>query len=525
MAPLTLAAQARAMLTSSPGNINKNLSRIKALAIRAAIFAIRDDKNNDDNKNKDPQALDPAIGVTDPKDINNTFIFVLFGLIGVGFVVTGIWFFFWAKNGGFYFKETDWDDYKSTVLRRKGPNGTILSGATESTDLGGGSIYKDVVDNRHRDMDARTEYTGGLTEMTHDTSDTMSTLTGITAGPSDIGARERRRRAKEQKIRDHEKKKRERKNREKEKEREKSSRSERRVGKDGVLVDEEAEEDAKRNLRAYRHERPARVGGLNGQSEGSEWGGSTNPEMSTVSGSEYLLAGKQATPTREKSYRDSDRDYEKVYEAAPSSVSGVSGGGNTREEMKKKAGGGGIRKVYSTADRNANRENERLRNEARRLAEKGRRAAAAGSTYTRSNISSSSSTDYTSSTLDDAAPPRRNYSFQRATAGPSRSSAVSSAVSSVSEETESMISAFDEEDHHRNSSNNNRGRGIKYLPAIGSDIQEEEESDLGTKSYRHYIPGISSSIPPESSEVGSNSSDYIEEQRRKRGAQRYSRRG
>ena len=55
-------------------------------------------------------------------------------------VLGAIWFFFWAKNGGFHFRKTDWDDYKSTVLRRKGPNGTTLSGATKTTRLGGGSV-------------------------------------------------------------------------------------------------------------------------------------------------------------------------------------------------------------------------------------------------------------------------------------------------------------------------------------------------------------------------------------------------
>ena len=87
-----------------------------------------------------PRDANPGAGVTPPANIPNKAVFVLFGLIGLGFVVTGIWFFFWAKNGGFYFKENDWDDYKSTVLRRKGPNGTTLSGATATTDLGGGSI-------------------------------------------------------------------------------------------------------------------------------------------------------------------------------------------------------------------------------------------------------------------------------------------------------------------------------------------------------------------------------------------------
>ena len=82
----------------------------------------------------------PGAGVTPPQNVPNKVIFILFGLIGVGFIVTGIWFFFWAKNGGFYFHKNDWDDYKTTVLRRKGPNGTTLSGATATTDLGGGSI-------------------------------------------------------------------------------------------------------------------------------------------------------------------------------------------------------------------------------------------------------------------------------------------------------------------------------------------------------------------------------------------------
>ncbi|PQE09350.1 Endosomal spry domain-containing protein [Rutstroemia sp. NJR-2017a BVV2] len=84
--------------------------------------------------------VDPSKGVTPFDTVPNKFVFVVIGLIGAGFVITGIWFFFIAKNGGFYFSENDWDDYKSTVLRRKGPNGTTLSGATESTDLGGGSI-------------------------------------------------------------------------------------------------------------------------------------------------------------------------------------------------------------------------------------------------------------------------------------------------------------------------------------------------------------------------------------------------
>ena len=86
---------------------------------------------------------DPGSGTFDPRTINNKGIFALFALIGVAFVLASIWFFFWAKNGGFRWRKGDWDDYKSTVLRRKGPNGTTLSGATKTTELGGGSIVAD----------------------------------------------------------------------------------------------------------------------------------------------------------------------------------------------------------------------------------------------------------------------------------------------------------------------------------------------------------------------------------------------
>lgn len=79
-------------------------------------------------------------GAYNPNDINNRGIFALFALLAAGLVLTSIWFFFWAKNGGFHFKEGDWEEYKSTVLRRKGPNGTTLSNATKSTELGGGSV-------------------------------------------------------------------------------------------------------------------------------------------------------------------------------------------------------------------------------------------------------------------------------------------------------------------------------------------------------------------------------------------------
>ncbi|KAM3465214.1 hypothetical protein MY5147_000022 [Beauveria neobassiana] len=265
---------------------------------------------------------DPSTGVLDPHDISNVGFFVLFALLGLSFVGGIIWFFFWARNGGFYFKQTDWEDYKTAVLRRRGPNGTLLSGATESTNLGGGSVYKDVADD-------------GKTTITDSTG-----LSGITAGASDIAAREKREEKRAQRRQEREQRK-------KGKKRsdvsggggEYDEKQNRRRVEDGEVQDEEAEMKARNELRSYRHEKAARVGGLNKQSEGSSWDGS-NATMSHTGTESELLPNKQSTPT------------------------------NTPTKDKKR--GGGIRKVYSTADRNAEREAEKKRVEARRLRDEGR---------------------------------------------------------------------------------------------------------------------------------------------------------
>ncbi|KAK2024550.1 hypothetical protein LX32DRAFT_643518 [Colletotrichum zoysiae] len=333
---------------------------------------------------------DPHVGVTDPQNINNTAIFVIFGLIGASFVIGGIWFFFWAKNGGFYFKENDWDEYKSTVLRRRGPNGTLLSGATPTTQLGGGSVYKDYDDNQ--------------------TSISGTTLSGITAGASDIAARERRER------------KREKRRKEKEARHKEKHSASKNYDETGVLIDEEAEREAKKHLRSYRHEKPARVGGLNKESEASEWDGSTNPTESSVSTN--LLSARETTPT----------------------------------STPPKSRTGGIRKVYSTADRNEERERQRIRAEAKKLQEKGR--AAGGS--------------------------RRDFSFQRASTVAEDQNTRGYALPPPQEEPEpSMPGSWAE-----------------------SDITSAVESDMGNKSYHHVIPGLSSQ-----SAVGS---EYADERRKRR---------
>ncbi|KAJ9142605.1 Endosomal spry domain-containing protein [Pleurostoma richardsiae] len=299
-----------------------------------ALLAARDDADT-------YTGPDPSKGVVDPHNINNNAMFALFALIGVAFVVTGIWFFFWAKNGGFHFKKDDWDEYKSTVLRRKGPNGTTLSGATPSTQLGGGSVYKDVVTDDGSTEDATTVVSG------------TTGLTGVTAGASDIAGRERRRKKREQKEREKERR-REEKAREKEKKKSGGGRKKagRRVGEDGVLVDEDAEAEAKAQLRNYRHEKPARVGGLNREAEGSSWDGSTNPSQSTAAGTEStvtseLISNRERTPT-----------------STPT---------KQKDNQRSAGAAGGIRKVYSTADKTASREARRMREEGRSAGHSSRR--------------------------------------------------------------------------------------------------------------------------------------------------------
>ncbi|KAK4114884.1 hypothetical protein N656DRAFT_777078 [Canariomyces notabilis] len=401
---------------------------------------------------------DPHSGALRPDEINNNAVFAVFGLIGAGFVILGIWFFFWAKNGGFYFKKNDWEDYKSTVLRRKGPNGTIYSNATPSTILGGGSVYKDVDDGTTTTGDDLTTVVSATTG-----------ITGITGGVSDILGREKRRKKREQKEREKERR-REEKAREKEK-----KKSRRKVGQDGVLVDEEAEAEAKEQLRSYRHEKPARVGGINREADGSTWDGSTNPSWSTASPSH---ANDNVAASTVESGSTVTSELLNNRERTPTSTPTKQKDGNERS-------GGRIRKVYSTADKNAVRENERIRAEARRLQEKGREA---------SRI-------------------RRDFSF-------TRGADETVALRRIDEQTESVVSggsyvsevtaSTNDKSQSRARSRSRHGGGATDSRVPGSWVESEVGStDVGTKVYQHphHIP------------TASSVSDfaYTEEKRKKRG--------
>jgi hypothetical protein len=391
-----------------PSTLLSNLSpKAAALAARAQNILPRDGN--------------PGDGVTPPANIPNKLVFVVFGLIGIGFVVTGIWFFFWAKNGGFYFKENDWDDYKSTVLRRKGPNGTTLSGATATTDLGGGSI----VHGEKRNKRGRKKK--GMKRYKDFEDDESSQMTGSNGG-SELASEmsELKYQAKQVK---------------KEKKAKKES-----TLRQSVEMDEEADVGVRDVIRAYRHEKPARVGGLNKQPDGSAWDGSAN-DNSTAASEHPLLSNRETTPTN-----------------TPTKV---------RKERKDNytGGTGGIRKVVSTSESTSfwqrsggsnkkTEEEDRIKAEAKKLQEKGRAAQ------------------------------RRDFSFQTGD---------DSTV--VSEEQ----SARQEERERRRASRS----PTKKIPGsyhAESEVGSSISSDIGTKSYHHPIPGLSSTA----------GSEYAEEKRKKR---------
>ncbi|RWA07147.1 hypothetical protein EKO27_g7954, partial [Xylaria grammica] len=262
------------------------------------------------------------------------------------------------------------------------------------------------------------------------------------------------------------------------------------------------------------------------ESEASEWDGSTNPEMSTVSGSELLLNNRQSTPTSTPT-KDKRRSHSTRGKAA--GARGVLRRGAERDDLRHRQPGSepgipeqrqqrqqqhqqredqeGRRHPQGLQHRRPHRRaRERaLRAEARRLAEKEKeKGRAAGSTASSSRH-------------------RRDFSYQRAD--------LRNPGSAITEEQETG-SLIDNNDN--NNTATAAAHGQRYLPPPSSWVPESDigdGSDLGTKSYKHYIPGISLSAGTESvvdsSVVGGSSvggSDYVDEARRERRRLREARR-
>lgn len=197
-------------------------------------------------------------GTISPHSIKMQGLLALFALIGLAFVLGVIWFFFWARNGGFIWRKGDWDDYKSTVLRRKGPDGKTLSNATKSTKLGGGSIVgKGYSDDGYTYTDYDTYTQTASTIMTEDKP-------------------KRKRNFKEKILR--------------------------------RRKDEQWEGEGDDDMRAYREEKPAQIGGMNREADGtyhgSDYDSSAPPthygrsEMSEVH--DYAYERPRRTKTKQR---------------------------------------------------------------------------------------------------------------------------------------------------------------------------------------------------------------------------------
>ncbi|KAJ5102570.1 hypothetical protein N7532_003099 [Penicillium argentinense] len=209
-------------------------------------------------------------GTVSPSSIKMQGLMALFALIGAAFVIAGIWFFFWARNGGFVWRKGDWDDYKSTVLRRKGPDGKTLSNATKSTKLGGGSV----VGKGYSD--------DGYTYTDYDNDTYTETATTMTQEKP----KKKRRNLKEKFLRRHK--------------------------------DERWEGEADDDVRAYREEKPARIGGMNREADGtyhgSDYDSSAVPtnyqqsEMSEVRDYAYERSRKNHRSTRDFSFTAGSED-------------------------------------------------------------------------------------------------------------------------------------------------------------------------------------------------------------------------
>ncbi|KAJ5809611.1 uncharacterized protein N7503_001829 [Penicillium pulvis] len=256
-------------------------------------------------------------GTIDPHSIKMQGLMALFAIIGAAFVLGGIWFFFWAKNGGFHWRKTDWDDYKSTVLRRKGPDGRTLSNATKSTKLGGGSIVdKDYTDD-------------GYTYTDETYTQTASTIMTTDEKPR------RKRNFKEKILR---------RNR-----------------------DDHWEGAGDADVRAYREEKPAQIGGMNREADGTYHGSDYD---SSAPPTHYNRS--EMSEVRDYAYEKPRRSKTKQKKRNPSGFSFTAGSedviSQTTEEQP-------LRDPASRRDRDRDHEREARRENRRRE----KRSAAASS--------------------------------------------------------------------------------------------------------------------------------------------------
>lgn len=216
-----------------------------------------------------------SAGARDPKDLSGPGYQALFAIIGVSMTLLALWFFFWAKNGGFKWRKDDWEDYKSTVLRRKGPDGKTLSNATKSTMLGGGSVVHGGSYGAESSV-GYTDETGTSADFT-EYRDAEEGKGGLRGGD---GRREKSEKSKKNR-RDH----------------------------TNDYNDPE--------LRDYRHEKAARVGGLNRQADGmyTDYSGSQPSELGSQVSAAPLVKKIEAKDPKKEAKEKERRAKERMRKA------------------------------------------------------------------------------------------------------------------------------------------------------------------------------------------------------------------
>ncbi|KAI9711476.1 MAG: hypothetical protein M1820_002039 [Bogoriella megaspora] len=350
----------------------------------------------------------PGQGIQPYYKFNNKGYFALFALLGAAMVLASIWFFFWAKNGGFQFRQGDWEDYKSTVLRRKGPDGKTLSNATKSTKLGGGSVVKAQGKKSKKTKNNNNSKADTFTDKSTVYSDEMSELE---AGHSH--------KHKSKRVKDPE-------------------------------------------LAAYRAEKPARIGGINRQADGSHFDYSgTDPDSLTT------ITEEPTAKVPAKSKKDTKAEKEAAKKRAKLRMAAAKNAAKVEATMKK-----AHEKQMKEAQKQAVKEQKKAASPPKKP-EPAARAPPSVSTGDDdgSTVWTGPSASGTRSTGDSY------YSSYRPHVAPGAS--------------HQRSSTHDGYSRSRHSSPRKYPPGAYHSGRMDEELTEitEASSETGTKVYEHHIPG------------------------------------
>ncbi|KAG9790467.1 hypothetical protein KCU75_g2867, partial [Aureobasidium melanogenum] len=191
-----------------------------------------------------PAPPTPCAGCLDPSKVNNKVYFSLFALIFAAIVIASIWFFFHAKNGGFHWQQGDFEDWKSTVLRRKDANGntiysarSVVSRPSKAERLAAKSVVgfdekgrKGIMAIRGFGGSHSVYYSDGFTQYSGDDALTSVSRNNEKRAPKIRGGY-----------------------------------------MEALTTTDHSRRYRDRDLRDYKHEKPARVGGMNRSADGTQY--------------------------------------------------------------------------------------------------------------------------------------------------------------------------------------------------------------------------------------------------------------